>query len=116
MKKVLVLFVLGLFLTSLSGMVRAEEVALVCKDSDHVIWENPMHFPTNRIIACLPGENWDAAMAQTRIIPTTDSNSKLIAIRRGQTVRLASGQTDTCPTWYPVGCTIEPALFASFVD
>ena len=70
---------------------------------------HPIYDVTNtKVIGYVPNANWDrdAVEAARR----NDPNTKLIALVRGQSVKTIFGYVDTCPTWYPVGCVIDPAL------
>ena len=96
--------------TAMFGFVAgaSAEVSVNCGDG-HAIWS----MDNTRITSCVSAKAWSDA--QNRIAAGLDQ-SNLIPVARGQKVLTTWGYVDTCPTWYPAGCTIEKKLFVAWAN
>lgn len=101
MKKIAPLFFALAFV--LLGSVNFAHASVVCNSPDHSIWNSS----NDTKVGCITDVDWKASLAKQ---VTTDAD--IIFVPSGQSVRLAWGYVDTCPTYIRQGCVINKNLLA----
>lgn len=98
MKKLLLATVLVLS----SPMIASAEIT-TC-GQDHLVRDTI----TDKIVACIPKAEWDKE--QARVMASRNDDQNYMSVARGQSVNTVYGYVDTCPAWFPFGCTVLKSL------
>lgn len=98
------MFALVMALVFVAGFAPSAHAAVVCESPDHSIW-NAFN---DAKVGCISDASWRAALAAQ--VPATDKD--IVFVPSGQSVRLAWGFVDTCPTYIRQGCVINKSLLA----